>query len=116
MLSENCPVVSPTSENSDMSLTEQENQTSDRTEPFVEIHPIGVSQQESFALVEELDMRDPSEKESDSISDSDSESESNSDFDPQYESNSEPKVPSEEFPALPRRKISLRGSHILTRL
>ena len=56
MLGENCPVVSPSPEGSDMSCTEQSGTPRDpeRIDPFTENQPSAESQQESTPIEERL--------------------------------------------------------------
>ena len=75
MLGKNCPVATPTPEDSGMSFTKQggtppSNQNPVNPDPSAEIHPCGESLQKSSVLSEEMDGEIPSREESDLDSDS----------------------------------------------
>ena len=111
MLGENCPVVTPTTEDSGMSLAEQSDATVGGTVPAqqessVEIQPSAESQQASSPISEGAEEGDSSEEdESGSGSDSGSTSESDDEDGPDLEHSAGPDVPSEDPPDLPSREI-----------
>ena len=81
MLGKNCPVATPTQEDSGMSFTEQSgtpppDQNPVQPDPSAEIHPCSESPQKSSALSEKMDGEIPSGEDSDSDSDPESDSES----------------------------------------
>ena len=111
MLDENCPVATPTPEDSGMSFTEQSgtpplNQNPVQPDPSAEIHPRGESPQNYSALSEGMDGEIPSREDSDLDSDSESDSEFCSDSDSRSESGSGSVVPSEESPIQPSEETS----------
>ena len=82
MLGENCPVVSPTPEGSDMSYTEQsetpeDSKTPEKTDPSVENQPSAESRQEMSSTEKGSDGENSSTDETGDDSDSGSTSESN---------------------------------------
>ena len=111
MLGENCPVVTPTTEDSGMSLAEQSDATVGGTVPAqqessVEIQPSAESQQASSPISEGAEEGDSSEEDgSGSGSDSGSTSESDDEDGPDLEHSAGPNVPSEDPPDLPSREI-----------
>ena len=111
MLGENCPVVTPTTEDSGMSLAEQSDATVGGTVPAqqessVEIQPSAESQQASSPISEGAKEGDSSEEDgSGSGSDSGSTSESDDEDGPDLEHSAGPDVPSEDPPDLPCREI-----------
>ena len=111
MLGENCPVVTPTTEDSGMSLAEQSDATVGGTVPAqqessVEIQPSAESQQASSPISEGAKEGDSSEEDgSGSGSDSGSTSESDDEDGPDLEHSAGPDVPSEDPPDLPSREI-----------
>ena len=111
MLGENCPVVTPTTEDSGMSLAEQSDATVGGTVPAqqessVEIQPSAESQQASSPISEGAEEGDSSEEDgSGSGSDSGSTSESDDEDGPDLEHSAGPNVPSEDPPKLPSREI-----------
>ena len=111
MLGENCPVVTPTTEDSGMSLAEQSDATVGGTVPAqqessVEIQPSAESQQASSPISEGAEEGDSSEEDgSGSGSDSGSTSESDDEDGPDLEHSAGPDVPSEDPPDLPSREI-----------
>ena len=111
MLGENCPVVTPTTEDSGMSLAEQSDATvggavSAQQESSVEIQPSAESQQASSPISEGAEEGDSSEEDgSGSGSDSGSTSESDDEDGPDLEHSAGPNVPSEDPPDLPSREI-----------
>ena len=111
MLGENCPVVTPTTEDSGMSLEEQSDATVGGTVPAqqessVEIQPSAESQQASSPISEGAKEGDSSEEDgSGSGSDSGSTSESDDEDGPDLEHSAGPDVPSEDPPDLPSREI-----------
>ena len=111
MLGENCPVVTPTTEDSGMSLAEQSDATVGGTVPAqqessVEIQPSAESQQASSPISEGAKEGDSSEEDgSGSGSDSGSTSESDDEDGPDLEHSAGPNVPSEDPPDLPSREI-----------
>ena len=99
MFGQNCPVATPTSEDSVTSLikqsdTPQENLAPVKPESSVEIQPFGDSQQESSPIVEEAGGENLEESGSDS--DSGSSSESSDDNDSVLESPAGPDITSEK--------------------
>ena len=110
MLGENCPVVTPTTEDSGMSLAEQSDATVGGTVPAqqessVEIQPSAESQQASSPISEGAEEGDSSEEDgSGSGSDSGSTSESDDEDGPDLEHSAGPNVPSEDPPDLPSRE------------
>ena len=111
MLGENCPVVTPTTEDSGMSLAEQSDATVGGTVPAqqessVDIQPSAESQQASSPISEGAEEGDSSEEDgSGSGSDSGSTSESDDEDGPDLEHSAGPNVPSEDPPDLPSREI-----------
>ena len=110
MLGENFPVVTPTTEDSSMSLAEQSGATIESAAPVqpespVKTQPSAESQQTSSAIQEGAEQGDSStEDESGSDSDSGSSSESGDENGPELESKSGPDAPSESSPDLPSRE------------
>ena len=99
MFGQNCPVATPISEDSVMSLIEQsdtprENLVPVKPESSVEIQPFGDSQQEYSPIVEEAGGENSEETGSDS--DSGSSSESSDDNDSVLESPAGPEITSEK--------------------
>ena len=97
MLGENCPVVSPTPEGSDMSCTEQSGTPRDpeRIDPSTKHEPSAESQQESTPIEERLENGNSSTDESGEDSDSESTSAS-SDGDDSDLGSSMPEAPSKK--------------------
>ena len=110
MLGENCPVATPTIEDSSMSLNEQsdtpgENVTPVQPKPFVETQSSAESQQTSSPTRVEAREGDSSLTEgSGSDSDSGSSSESDDESGSELESSAGPNVPSESSPDLSSRE------------
>ena len=110
MLGENFPVVTPTTEDSSMSLAEQSGATIESAAPVqpespVKTQPSAESQQTSSAIQEGAEQGDSStEDESGSDSDSGSSSETGDENGPELESKSGPDAPSESSPDLPSRE------------
>ena len=110
MLGENCPVVTPTTEDSSMSLAEQSDAAVDSAGPVqpessVKTHPSTESQQTSSPTQEEAGEGDSSMGDgSGSNSDSGSSSEFDDENGPDLESSVGPDVPSESSPDLPSRE------------
>ena len=103
ILGENCPVATPTPEDSGMSFTKRSDtppssQNPVQPDPSAEIHPCSESKKKSSALSEEMDGEIPSGKDSDSDSGSESDSDSCSDSDSRSESGPGSVVPSQESP------------------
>ena len=111
MLGENCPVVTPNTEDSGMSLAVQSDATVGgavpaQQESSVEIQPSAESQQASSPISEGAEEGDSSEEDgSGSGSDSGSTSESDDEDGPDLEHSAGPNVPSEDPPDLPSREI-----------
>ena len=108
MLGENCPVVTPTTEDSSMSLAEQSVATVGSAAPVqpessVKTQISNESQQTSPPIREEAEEGD-SFMEDGSGSDSDSGSSSDDENGPELESKSRPDVPPESSPDLPSRE------------
>ena len=109
MLGENCPVVSPTPEDSSMSYSEQsktvhESPDPAHPEPSVEIPPQGESQCDSLLPAEEVRHETSSREETDSDSDSESGAESTSSDESASESPVESALPLKESAELPSQK------------
>ena len=110
MLGENCPVATPTAEDSGMSFAEQSDATVGGAAPVqqessVEIQPSAESQQTSSPISEGAEEGDSSgEDGSGSGSDSGSTSESDDEDEPDLEPSARPNVPSEDSPDLPSRE------------
>ena len=119
MLGENCPVVTPTAEDSGMSLAEQSDAAFGGAAPAqqessVEIQPSAESQQASSPISEGAEEGDSSgEDGSGSGSDSGSTSESDDEDEPDLGPSAGPDVPSETSPDLPPRENLpvIQGAH-----
>ena len=113
MFGQNCPVATPISEDSVMSLIEQsdtprENLVPVKPESSVEIQPFGDSQQESSRIVEEPGGENCSMEETGSDSDSGSSSESSDDNDSVLESPPGPEITSEKpYSLLSQENVSV---------
>ena len=108
MLGENCLVVTPTTEDSSMSLAEQSDATVESIAPMqpdssVNTQPSTESQQTSSPIQEEAE-EGSMEDGSGSDSDSGSSSESGDETEPEVESKIGPDAPSESSPDLPSRE------------
>ena len=108
MLGENCPVATPSMEDSDMSLTEQSDNVDGgavtaQPEPSVETQLPTESLRKPSPIQEE-DVEGDSSMESESGSDSDSGSDSSEEDEPVLESLSGPAAPAVESPASPSRE------------
>ena len=110
MLGENCPVATPTTEDSSMSLAEQSGATVESAAPVqpeasVKTQPSAESQQTSSPIHGEAeDGNSSTEGGSGSDSDSDSSSESDDESESELESSAEPAAPLEGSPDLPSRE------------
>ena len=119
MLGENCPVATPTTEDSNMSLAEQSGAANESAAPVqressVENQPSAESRQTSSPIQEEAMEGDSSlESGSGSDSDSGSSSESSDENEPELESSAVPAAPSEGSPDLPPREdlSVIQGAH-----
>ena len=110
MLGENCPVVSPTPEGSDMSYTEQsetprDNKSAEKADPSVENQPSAGSGQEMSSIEERIDGDDSSTDGTGDDSDSESTSEL-SDEDGSELGSSVPETPLQK-PVAPAPKTNL---------
>ena len=120
MLGENCPMATPTTEDSSMSLAEQSGAAIESAAPVqressVENQPSAESQQSSSLIQEEAEEGDTStEDESGSDSDPGSSSESGDESGPELESKSGPDALSESSPDLPSREnlSVIQGAHV----
>ena len=120
MLGENCPVATPTTEDSSMSLAEQSGATIEGAAPVqpessVKTQPSAGSQQTSSPIQEEAEEGDSSAEDgSGSDSDSDSSSESGDESESELGSSTGPVAPLEGSPDLPSREnlSVIRGARV----
>ena len=120
MLGENCPVATPTTEDSSMSLAEQSGATIEGAAPVqpessVKTQPSAGSQQTSSPIQEEAEEGDSSTEDgSGSDSDSDSSSESGDESESELGSSAGPVAPLGSSPDLPSREnlSVIRGARV----